>query len=82
MRIQFDPPASNDSLIHRSSETDAVDYFQCVSQNGQVKIARLSRYFDTWNVTLALTNGVPFPQFTNNLAKERSTTLHSIVIGS
>ena len=47
--------------------TDAVDYFQCISQNGQVKIARLSRFFDSWNITLALTNGNAYPQFSSNV---------------
>lgn len=40
-----------------------MDYFQLITVGGVAKIARLSRFFDTWNVTLALTGGEEFPQF-------------------
>lgn len=50
-------------LTRSRSATDAVDYFQLIMVGGVAKISRLSRFFDTWNVTLAVTGGVEFPQF-------------------
>eukprot|EP01121_Diplochlamys_sp_Union-15-3_P016671 TRINITY_DN5723_c0_g1_i1.p1 TRINITY_DN5723_c0_g1~~TRINITY_DN5723_c0_g1_i1.p1 ORF type:complete len:363 (+),score=51.62 TRINITY_DN5723_c0_g1_i1:20-1108(+) len=44
---------------------DAVDYFQLIPTNDGVKIARLCRFFDTWNITLAITGGKKYPQFSN-----------------
>ncbi len=50
-----------------SYASDAVDYFQViVDPAGDIKIAKISRYFDTWAVTLALTNGKKFPQYSQS----------------
>lgn len=46
----------------------ACDYFQITTSGGQPKIMRLTRFFDTWNVTVAVTNGNPFLQFRNEVA--------------
>jgi hypothetical protein len=49
-----------------SYSVDAVDYFQIIPQNGSPKIARLTRYFDTYTVTVAgLPNGDVFPQYSD-----------------
>lgn len=49
-----------------SYSVDAVDYFQVIHDaSGRPKIARLSRFFDTWSVTLAITGGQKYPQFSN-----------------
>jgi len=47
-------------------EVDAIDYFQIIeSEAGALRIARLTRFFDTWNVTMAYTNKLPFPHHLN-----------------
>jgi len=47
-----------------SYECSAIDYFQMTtdSTDGKIKIGRLTRFFDTWAVTVASTGGLPFPQ--------------------
>jgi hypothetical protein len=51
----------------------AADYFQLTYSGGEVKIARLTRFFDTWNVTMAVTNFQAFPQFGTPLAQNINT---------
>lgn len=41
----------------------AVDYFQVVNTHAGLRIGRMTRFFDTYNVTMALTKGELFPQY-------------------
>jgi len=47
-------------------QVDAADYFQIIKDAyGIPKIARLVRFFDTWNTALAFTGGEKYPQFSS-----------------